>query len=735
LLNINRTELDPHVRRVIDWRESLVKLPDKPFFELIRMYLGEIKTPYNKQKLVEDLGGFLHKKNVRENIVLFLDDMDIEIISTVWNIPDVSQDTIVEFFKGKYSFSVLYERFLNLEERLILYRKAGRYGEPAEMGVNPLLEDILKPYISVRQLLQKPVYAEYEEKIKDPLSVQMLGAFISYIAAHPDLCKADGSFKKKTVADFKEIFPGLLKRLHCLISGFRNLMLLKDSESGTFLDYKKFEKFTELPQEMQYAYLCASSAGRLSRDELRREAQLLLDTIAAIPQTGYTFETLVRAAYLISIKSIGNDSQSLTGKGRFSKMLESRKGLANSDTETGHLSHKKNSLVSRMDVIDRLFESAVELGILQVAGKTADNSKILAVTYCFNSDSISHKSKESLLNIDAGFSITLLPGLSLADILPLTNFMNIVRYDTAAQYEITKKSALRAFDHGFSDFQLFDLIEQYCSYPIPQNFKISIEEWYKAYTSAIIYKGYVLKIDPENTLLTEKNPLLKPYIYKTLAPGVYLLTSTNDSQITELIEKNSLDFIGSIQTVKKDVLVSGFAPLAAGMNYLTNETGSSVSSIDGTEKKISDTESRKAFLTELDTALDSMDLDDMQRECFENRIKRKIILDKIQLRTGSVHTEIVEARGMDFLGKVRVIERAISSGNMIKINYDSDTDDRNKPAVEFFGKPLEIKKSEADAAVMLQLEPDQTVRMFSIGQAASIKRIRGSLFTELTSEE
>ena len=47
--------VDPKVQRIIDWRESFATLPDNHFFELIRMYLGEIKTPYNKQKFLQYL--------------------------------------------------------------------------------------------------------------------------------------------------------------------------------------------------------------------------------------------------------------------------------------------------------------------------------------------------------------------------------------------------------------------------------------------------------------------------------------------------------------------------------------------------------------------------------------------------------------------------------------------------------------------------------------------------------
>ena len=54
--------LDAKVQKIIQWRESFCTLPDKFFFELVRIYLGEVKTPYNKQKLAEEIGAFLRKK-------------------------------------------------------------------------------------------------------------------------------------------------------------------------------------------------------------------------------------------------------------------------------------------------------------------------------------------------------------------------------------------------------------------------------------------------------------------------------------------------------------------------------------------------------------------------------------------------------------------------------------------------------------------------------------------------
>ena len=113
---------DMHVKKVLAWRENLALMPDSHFFELIRMYLGEVKTPYNKHKLIEELSSFLRKAENQQNLVRLLSDTDLQIISVVYFVPSITQEKLGGFFSGVLSFAALYDRLLNLEERLILFR-------------------------------------------------------------------------------------------------------------------------------------------------------------------------------------------------------------------------------------------------------------------------------------------------------------------------------------------------------------------------------------------------------------------------------------------------------------------------------------------------------------------------------------------------------------------------------------------------------------------------------------
>ncbi len=65
------------VAEIVQWRESVATLPDTHFFEIIRMYLGEVKTPYNKQKLIEELSSFLRREENKKVIISLLSEQDI----------------------------------------------------------------------------------------------------------------------------------------------------------------------------------------------------------------------------------------------------------------------------------------------------------------------------------------------------------------------------------------------------------------------------------------------------------------------------------------------------------------------------------------------------------------------------------------------------------------------------------------------------------------------------------
>lgn len=707
-------KLDPKVQRIIDWRESFATLPDSHFFSLVRMYLGEIKTPYNKQKLIEQLGAFIRKEENKKNLIAFLNEEDIIIINAVNFITDATQDKLASFFSGTYSYATLYEKILNLEERLILYRHEDKASDKTLISLNPLLEETLAPYISFNKILPKTVFSEEYESIPFTINPQFIASFISFALSHHDMCKGDGAFKKRALTELEQIYSNsetneeIENRIQHLCSAFCNLNLFHFDDDGISVDKKRVELFASLSSLTQYVYLSVASCGHFSRSSLQLNAQLLLNLLSAIPKDGFTKTGLVRLAFLLKEKT-GILENDFSSNDRFAQILEN------------NLSEREVSNSSGLNdggVFECLVDSCITFGILFTAGVDENGDDVFAVSPLISKNKSSLESQK-VLSIDAGFSITIMPGLSLAELLPLTYFMDCVRYDTAAVFEINKRSVMRAFDSSCTPKEIFSLLEKYSAYELSQNLKFSIEEWYHSYSSGTLYKGYVLKVSEDKCVLVEKNPVLSPYIKLNLAPGIYLLDFANDEDAKNLIQKSGLDFIGNIKTVQPEKTIVGLPELTLN-NFSVKEQTS-----EKEQALLSSEEERQKIISSLSEQLKEMNLSAEQEEGLEERIENRIILNPEQLRGTSVRFEKLEATGMDYNGKLHVIDSAMSNDCMIEIECEGN----KAPLV---GTPVSLDKQESSATVKVRLEPDHTVKEISVGTATRIKKLRGQIKHSMT---
>ena len=68
-------------RSVDEWKAALMTLPDSSFFELLRSVFGNIKTPFNKQRLMEDLFIFLSRSETRKTITAYINGQDHKLIA------------------------------------------------------------------------------------------------------------------------------------------------------------------------------------------------------------------------------------------------------------------------------------------------------------------------------------------------------------------------------------------------------------------------------------------------------------------------------------------------------------------------------------------------------------------------------------------------------------------------------------------------------------------------------
>lgn len=705
---------DPKVQRIIRWRESLATMNEEHFFEIMRIYIGEIHTPYNKDKLIEQLSSIFRKEPNKQRILSYLTSFDIKVITAINALKDATKEKIIEFFKNEYSLGDIYSELLNLTERLIIFSYKNQDDESV-LTLNPLLEDTLAPVLNVNRLLSTPEYAQRVFDVPFSLNPQFLASFISYIYENPDLCKNNTNLKKKDAARLEQIFPGKQNCIQLLLNAFLNLRILKQGEKEFIIDENRLISFASNPEQNQYAYLATASIARLGREGLRSQSQLLLDLAATIPDQGLTRSSVLRSAYLISNKSEETGNSSV--QSRFSRMIAN---------------HRSDSMFEFSGaLIEQILDSAIEFGLFVINGFTQDNEPILISGPVFQpKNPTSMQNKKGILNINAGTSITILPGLTLKELLPLVRFMNIVNCSTVTEFEITRKSVSRAFDKNLSQEQILETLEQYSAYKIPQSLQINIEEWKASYFSAILYKGYVLKVDQKNEKVIENNPKIAPLIQLKLAPGIFLLNIQQDQDADLFIKECGLDFMGNVKTAVKDSDMVVFPPLIRGNNFLSNPFSlEQEEDFEKTEVKM--LQEANSFKQELHQALDAMELSEQQRECLSTRIDRNVILSPEQLNPNTVRLEILEAEGMNYAGKLHLIENAIKNGDLVQLTIPSETNP-DKMQV-FLGRPLLVAKQANDSLIKIQIHSETQqeipeIRFYSLSRTNHIKIIRTSIF-------
>ena len=628
------------------------------------------------------------------------------MLSAISIVPSATQEKLAEFFSGEHSLSDIYSELLNLNERLLIYSYRDSETNSSVIAVNPLLEEVLSPFIGVSHLFRRPECISRNLDVHFSLSPLFLASFISYIESYPDLCRNDLSIKKKDIERLGKIFPKKEKCLSLILNALINLGIARLGEKELFIDEKRLAKFASLPECRQYAYLSVASAAHFGRESLRSQAQLLLDIAATVPPEGFSRSSLLRTAFLLNnTAEIRRPAQST-----FSRILEAHtRSLSDAKITSG--------------TADAVIDSAIEFGLFVPYG-TDEGGEVMYVRSGVMQENEPQQpgSKRGLLNINAGTSITVMPGLSLTELIPLVSFMDVTACSTVTEFEVTRKSVSRAFDKNRTPSDIYALLSCYSAYEIPQSLQMNINEWYSSYSSAILYKGYVLKVNEKSARVVENSPGIAPYIQAKLADGIYVMNIPIDDNAEKFIRSCGLDFMGTVRTPKRTDDAIDFPVLRSGRNVLAGRFVPEEQMDCGAEKTEDGAKIKEGFYKKLD----ELELTEQQRECLAMRIERNVIVTEEQLKPETVRLEILEIDGMNYAGKLRLIENTIDSGDSIELTIPADNDPSR--LLVYLGKPLMISKHTNDALVRMQLEPDNEIRFFSVSRANKVKIIKTSVF-------
>lgn len=687
---------------------------DEIQLKYFKTFLGNIKTPYNKQNLTEKLAGFFFNRENQKRIFTLLDEVDFKILSFVNSIVKPNIKDVELFFKDtKIGFYESVNSCENLVERLVLLKNYDEDTKKSYFVINPILEDLLNPYLCEKIPVENSEIYEKVENSQFFVTPQFLAAVICFVQEFPEMCKINGEIKKKNKEQIMEIFKGNIDAFEIVLRGFIKLGIFKIGEVKISIDWQKLNSFSKLDSFNQFIYLAVAAVDFLSNDNIQKQGQIVLDLIKSFFAENLSFSSILQIVFY-SVYGKNSDLWVSKPRRRFSMIVE-RNSQEKLESFSSSKTDNSDSRYYVFQIFELVLENLTKLGILKVVAKNRNSENIYSIGSALENLKSLENPNKKLLNIDAGTNVTVLPGLNLEELIEIIPFLKLNSADFITQFEITKKSVSNAFSCDFSVENVICNLQKYSTYEIPDILKINIEEWFNSYSGAVIYEGFVLKVDEKNKILFENNPKFAKLISKKLADGIYFLNIPLDSDSSKNLKSFDMDFVNSVEKARVKNLSSNFTEFQNGRNIFINQK-------ENLTPWNLNSEERKSITESLLSEADKLILSEDELLDLRSRIKRKIIVNSNQIQNRSAKIEILEVSGMDYSGKIHLIKTAISLKEKIEISVPAENDSSKMQI--FFGLPQLLTKAEDSAIVRITIEPENIDREFSVGRIMHIKMVR-----------
>jgi len=258
--------------------------------------------------------------------------------------------------------------------------------------------------------------------------------------------------------------------------------------------------------------------------------------------------------------------------------------------------------------------------------------------------------------------------------------------------------------------------------------------------------GHCPYLDEDNRYLAKAGPV-SHLIGKTLAPGVYLLSTEERSTVVRALHKAGIDIVaqrpeeaesagfrrgGSFRNsfprlYSSEAAEFGLAYSFPGRNKETPPKQTPIHPVD-TETKTSD--EGTSIKVKFRGVLDKMKITKQERDELLARIERGLVLNEAQLESTSLRYEKLEARGLDYTGKTAIAKQAIETGSLLEITWPGRDGEPNRTV----GIPQALEKKEGENILVLRASgnSENAARVFKIplGKISLLRRIKQSIFGE-----
>jgi hypothetical protein len=594
------------------WRQAIQSLSSEVFLEIARTYLGPVKTPYRKHELLEELENFMRRPETAERVVALIDESDAVFVDAVFLMPGITREELALFLGGEEAEAFL--AVANLEERLILFEVQSDKRRGQSLYINPFWEASLRDYVFCPAALfavddasefSREHWREVSAFSVDPLG---LAALIAFFSSREHLVKfmADGRCHcpAKTQKAFSEAFPAQWSAEDALEFLLRSRLFYRDDEQIS-LNQSFLQRGRDAEQTGLYlACLCAGLPGWEGR----------IEALLGILPTEGSFGFLAFRRFCLYVLFSAEDS---------SRSIEA-------------------------DLPARLMSALLQTGLLCSRDEGRHFFRAQAQT-----------ASGSVLRIGADGHLIVQPEVDFASFFPLAPCLDLVKLGSVAEFSVSRQSAVRAFRSSMSATDLIQRLEGLSGAALPQNLVYSFTAWEREHRAVTIAQGLVIASDARLTQFMENVAALRSAIVERLAPGVYL-TSYQSSAEAEAALRNS-----GYETPPRLLSAANMSPRGFGPetdSYLNlfplSPRTPGVAAIDFDKKALACRLSQREIQAALFDELASLDLPPETAEALEERIRLKLVISPTGLRPDSVRIERAEAGGLDYIGKVKLLEKA-----------------------------------------------------------------------------
>jgi hypothetical protein len=611
-------------RSLEDWRTALLTLPEGAYFDLMRSIFGNIKTPFNKQRLMDDLAALFSREETRKILGAYIDERDHRVIAAVALLEEPAPGDLESFFAGEFSCAELHGLLLNLEERFILYRfrEEGVY----RLALNPALEPVLAPLAEDTAVLFPSLPLEGGTEAAGaggeaapsnnaaPIKPPAGGPVGRAAGAGGEAVPPNNTATIKTpaggpagepaggrVSGGEAVPSNSTAPIKTPVRGFgdRNLaaflaFVLEEPEffrAGSGIRKRVLEGGRAFFPGGLLPFLAGAflSLGLFRREgEEMRPVESKFRAFAALsPRERLEYCAAGLYLYLdegdaAPVPPGGPEGAACGGAfgdggagGPF--LYRSRiKGLAALvrrflDCLAPDRRYPPQTLKRFADILEREGSPG---GAAALSGwkrivfdrfvKALEETGLLAPAGAGSWRALpgaaAGPGPGPVLAMDTPLSCILYPEIAFADALRLAWFCALRETGAAVRFELTRSSVVRGFDRGLDAAAITGLLSRLSGGRIDANLGWTLKDWEGRYTSVCLCRGFVLTLAEDRRYLAAAEPLAS-LVRATLAPGVYLLGVSESAGALEALKKAGVDIVA-----QRDGTVPGGGSEEAGLS-------------------------------------------------------------------------------------------------------------------------------------------------------------------------